>query len=105
MEPVGSTAREWTTAICRTAGFEPDVRFTSTDLLIHLRLIETGQAAGMLPDLAGAPDRASVRTHRLPARPSRQIYTCVRRGASRHPAVRAFEAAALKAATTPTASQ
>jgi DNA-binding transcriptional LysR family regulator len=96
MEPVGTTAREWATAVCRDAGFEPDVRFTSTDLLIHLRLIETGHAAGLLPDLAGAPDRSSVTTHRLPERPSRQVFSCVRRGAMAHPAVRAFEAAALK---------
>jgi len=29
MEPVGTTAREWATAVCRQAGFEPDDRYTS----------------------------------------------------------------------------
>ena len=39
--------------VCRQAGFEPDVRYTSTDLQIHLRLVEHGLAAAMLPDLSG----------------------------------------------------
>lgn len=51
MEPVGTTAREWAVGACRKAGFEPDVRFTSTDLQIHLRLVESGLAAALLPDL------------------------------------------------------
>jgi DNA-binding transcriptional LysR family regulator len=49
MEPVGTTAREWATAVCRQAGFEPEVRYTSTDLQIHLRLVESGLAAALLP--------------------------------------------------------
>ncbi|MGH1554349.1 LysR substrate-binding domain-containing protein [Streptomyces sp. L7] len=57
MEPEGSPARHWATALCRTAGFEPDVRFESADLVLHLRLAELGHAAALLPDLAwnGAP--------------------------------------------------
>jgi hypothetical protein len=42
--------REWATAVCRQAGFEPEVRYTSTDLQIHLRLVESGLAAALLPD-------------------------------------------------------
>ncbi|MGH8828235.1 MAG: LysR family transcriptional regulator, partial [Jiangellaceae bacterium] len=38
MEPASTTAGQWALAACRTAGFEPDVRYTSTDLNIHLRL-------------------------------------------------------------------
>jgi DNA-binding transcriptional LysR family regulator len=96
MEPVGTTAREWATAACRQAGFEPDVRYTSTDLQIHLRLAESGLAAALLPDLSGAGDRQDVLTHRLQGRPRRQIFSTVRRGAARHPKVQAFTTA-LKA--------
>jgi DNA-binding transcriptional LysR family regulator len=100
MEPVGTTAREWATAVCREAGFEPDARYTSTDLQIHLRLVESGLAAALLPDLSGASDRPDVIPHRLRGRPRRQIFTTVRRGAARHPKVQAFTAA-LKATGPP----
>src|SRR6516162_8024822 len=90
MEPVGTTAREWATAVCRQTGFEPDDRYTSTDLQIHLRLVERGLAAALLPDLAGARDRHDVIAHRLSGRPRRQIFTTVRRGATSQPKVQAF---------------
>jgi DNA-binding transcriptional LysR family regulator len=96
LEPVGTTAREWATAACRQAGFEPDARYTSTDLQIHLRLVESGLAAALLPDLSGAGDRHDVVAHRLDGHPRRQIFTTVRRGAARHPKVQAFTSA-LKA--------
>jgi DNA-binding transcriptional LysR family regulator len=93
MEPVGTPSREWTTARCRDAGFEPDVRFTSTDLLIHLLLVETGHAAALLPALAGAGQRPGVRVWRLSGQPVRQVFSAVRRGAGRHPALAALERA------------
>ena len=93
MEPPGSPAGEWAAASCRREGFEPDVQFTSTDLQIHLRLVESGLAAALLPDLAGASTRPSVQIQALTGRPARQIFTAVRRGASGHPAVSAFRAA------------
>jgi DNA-binding transcriptional LysR family regulator len=96
MEPVGTTAREWATAACRSAEFEPDVRYTTTDLQIHLRLVESGLAAALLPDLSGAGDRRDVVPHRLNGRPRRQIFTTVRRGAASHPNIQAFTTA-LKA--------
>ena len=93
LEPVGTTARQWATAACRQAGFEPDVRYTTTDLQIHLRLVESGLAAALLPDLSGAGDRQDVAAFRLRGRPSRQIFTTVRSGAARHPKVQAFTTA------------
>jgi DNA-binding transcriptional LysR family regulator len=93
LEPAGTTAREWATAACRQAGFEPDARYTTTDLQIHLRLVESGLAAALLPDLSGAGDRHDVAAHRLNGRPRRQIFTTVRRGAARHPKVQAFTSA------------
>ncbi len=96
LEPVGTTARQWATAACRQAGFEPDARYTAADLQIHLRLVESGLAAALLPDLSGAGDRHDVVPHQLHGRPRRQIFTTVRRGTARHPNVEAF-AAALEA--------
>ena len=68
-------------------------RYTSTDLQIHLRLIETGLAAGPLPDLSGAEDRPGLRVSRLPGRPRRQVFTTVRRGSERDPRTKAFRSA------------
>ncbi|MGH8824773.1 MAG: LysR family transcriptional regulator [Jiangellaceae bacterium] len=90
MEPVGTTARQWATTACREAGFEPDVRYTTTDLQIHLRLVEEQLAVALLPALSGARDRPDVVIQPLIGRPSRQIFTAVRRGASSRPAIQAF---------------
>jgi DNA-binding transcriptional LysR family regulator len=96
LEPVGTPAREWATAACRHAGFEPDARYTSIDLQFHLRLVESGLAAALLPDLSGAGDRREVIPRQLDGRPRRQIFTTVRRGTARHPNIQAFTTA-LKA--------
>ena len=93
LEPVGTTARQWATAACRQAGLEPDARYTTTDLQIHLRLVESGLAAALLPDLSGAGERRDVAAYRLHGRPSRQIFSTVRSGAARHPKVQAFTTA------------
>ena len=94
MEPPGSPAGQWALAACRAAGFEPDVRYTTTDLQIHLRLVEAQLAAAMVPELTGVRDRGSVAVRRLPGGPVRQILAAFRRGASEHPAIRAFITAA-----------
>ena len=87
--------------VCRQAGFEPDVRYTSTDLQIHLRLVEHGLAAAMLPDLSGADHRHNVMTHRLDGRPRRQTFSTVRHGATRHPKIRVFTTALKTQKTLP----
>ena len=88
MEPLGTASRRWATTLCRAAGFEPDVRYESDDLLAHLALVERGHAAAFLPDLIW-PERIPrlPGLHRLPGQ-ERTIFTGVRRGSERHPAVR-----------------
>jgi hypothetical protein len=54
--PASAAAAGGSTALCRSAGFEPDVRFESTDLRFHLRLVETGHATALVPDLARRAD-------------------------------------------------
>lgn len=99
MEPVGTTSRQWATTLCRTAGFEPDVRFESTDLQMHIRLVERGYAAALIPNLAWDGKRPTVAVHRLPrGQRSRRIFTVAREGSSQHPAVKACRDALEQAA-------
>ncbi|MGW0415961.1 LysR family transcriptional regulator [Streptomyces collinus] len=98
MEPEGTAARHWAMSLCRSAGFEPDVRFETTDLLFHLRLVEQDHAAAFLPDLLWNGRRATVPLRPLPrGQRTRRIFTVVRRGRSRHPAVLACRDALLRA--------
>jgi len=97
MEPEGTGPRQWSTALCREAGFEPDVHFESTDLLLHVRLVETGHAAALLPDLIWESDPPTVALRQLPGKPVRRIFTAVRRGAGRQPAVLAVREALTEA--------
>ena len=91
MEPTGTAARHWATAVCRAAGFEPDVRYQSTDLLLHLRLVRTGHAVAILPALL--PADPAIHLSDLPGSPARRIYAATRRGASQQPALAAVREA------------
>ncbi|WP_214104814.1 LysR family transcriptional regulator [Acrocarpospora catenulata] len=98
MEPEGTTARHWAMTLCRNAGFEPDVRFETTDLLLHLRLVQHGHAAAFLPDLVWCGQPPTVTLRQLPrGQRARRLFTAVRRGRSRHPAIRACRDALLQA--------
>lgn len=81
MEPPGSACRHWHEQMCRVAGFEPDVRFQTADLQAQLRLVETGNAVGIINDLTWAHARPQVRFAELPGRPRREIFTSARRAA------------------------
>ncbi|MGJ5894684.1 LysR family transcriptional regulator [Streptomyces niveiscabiei] len=85
MEPPGTPARHWALARCRDAGFEPDVRFETADLLLHLRLVEEGHAAAFLPALLWHGTTPTASLHRLPH--ARRVFTVVRKGRSEHPAI------------------
>ncbi|OJF11806.1 LysR family transcriptional regulator [Couchioplanes caeruleus] len=93
-DPDDVTPGRWARQVCRGAGFEPDVRFRSGDLLLQLRLVETGHAVAFVPDLLWT-DRApgDLELHPLPGRPRRRLYTGVRSGSAGQPAIRAFRAA------------
>ncbi|WP_407547954.1 LysR substrate-binding domain-containing protein [Streptomyces sp. Pv4-95] len=99
LEPEGTTARHWAMTLCRDAGFEPDVRFETTDLLLHVRLVEQNHAAAFLPGLVWSGRHPTVTLRQLPrGRRTRRVFTVVRRGRSAHPAVRACRDAFLRAA-------
>ncbi|GAB3596932.1 LysR family transcriptional regulator [Microbacterium tumbae] len=89
MEPLGSHARSWCLAMCRRLGIEPEVRYESDDLLVQLRLVETGHAVAILPKLLLDSERAEVERADLPGRPARSVFTAHRSGSERTPAISA----------------
>ena len=98
MEPEGTASRTWAVQLCRSAGFEPDVRFETADLIAHIRLIGSGNAVGLLPDLVWAGDAPSVALAELPGSPRRTIFTSSRRSSSARPGVLACRDALTRAA-------
>ncbi|MGI5400547.1 LysR substrate-binding domain-containing protein [Streptomyces sp. CA-135486] len=98
MEPDGTAARRWAMTVCRGAGFEPDVRYESADLLLHLRLVEQGHAAALLPDLVWLGRRPTIPLRPVPfGQKTRTLVTAVRRGSSRHPAIQTVRQALVTA--------
>jgi DNA-binding transcriptional LysR family regulator len=87
MEPRGAAARHWAELACREAGFEPDVRFETADLLAQNGLIESGNAVGLMPDLLWTARPTSATLHELPGRPRRTIFTAARRASALRPAI------------------
>ncbi len=78
LEPRGTAARQWALQQCRAAGFEPEVRYESADLVSHIRLISAGHAVGILPDLVWHAGEAPVRLAPLPGTPMREVFSAVR---------------------------
>lgn len=100
MEPAGTAAREWATAVCRAAGFEPDVRYETSDMLLHARLVRTGHAAALLPSLLITGAGQGIQLTELPGSPARLIHTAIRSGGHEQPALRVLHQA-LAAAVPP----
>ncbi|HYI33276.1 MAG TPA: LysR substrate-binding domain-containing protein [Glaciibacter sp.] len=97
MEPEGTASRQWATQLCRSAGFEPDVRFETADLIAHIRLIQSGNAVGVLPDLVWSGASPTVRLLGLPGAPERTIFTAARRSSAGRPGVLAVRDALARA--------
>lgn len=92
MEPRGSPPHAWATGRCRQAGFEPDVRYETEDLLSQATLVQHGHAVAFLPDLLWHGRPPDVRLHRLPDA-EREIFTLTRTASAHHPATRAVREA------------
>ena len=99
LEPAGTASRAWAEQLCRTAGFEPDVRFEIADLTAHVRLIHAGLAVGLLPELVWAGDTPTVDLAPLPRAPRREIFSSARRVSADAPSIRAVRAALADAAS------
>lgn len=87
MEPRGTASRHWAEQLCRQAGFEPDVRFETADLQAHIRLIESGNAVAILPDLVWAGRTPSVELVRLDGAPRRMVFTSARQASRDRPTI------------------
>jgi DNA-binding transcriptional LysR family regulator len=87
MEPRGAASRHWAEQACRSAGFEPDVRFETADLQAQIRLIESGNAVALMPDLVWTGRSTSAQLLDLPGNPHRTVFTSVRRSSAKRPAL------------------
>ena len=85
MEPRGAASRHWAEQACRSAGFEPDVRFETADLQAQIRLIESGNAVALMPDLVWTGRGTTARLLELPGNPHRTVFTSVRRSSAQRP--------------------
>jgi DNA-binding transcriptional LysR family regulator len=106
MEPHGTASRHFAEQTCRAAGFEPDVRYETADLQAQIRLVETGNAVALIPDLVWAGRTTTCRLVELPSAPRRTVFTAQRTSGLGSPAVRALrevleEVAAAHAAGAP----
>ncbi len=97
MEPVGAASRHWAEQACRQAGFEPDIRYETADLQAHLRLVETGNAVALTPDLLWRGVHQSVRLIDLDGSPRRTVFTSARRASADSPGVTACRSALASA--------
>ena len=98
LEPAGTASRAWAEQLCRTAGFEPDVRFEVADLTAHVRLIHAGLAVGLLPELVWAGDVPTVDLVPLPDAPRREVFSSARRVSAAAPSIHAVRLALADAA-------
>jgi DNA-binding transcriptional LysR family regulator len=98
MEPPGVASRHFAEQACRVAGFEPDVRYETADLQAQIRLVESGNAVALLPDLVWAGREPAVRLIDLQGAPRRTIFTSARRASAQQPAIVACRAALLAVA-------
>lgn len=87
MEPRGAASRHWAEQACRQAGFEPDVRFETADLQAQVRLIESGNAVALMPDLMWVGRIPTLTLIDLPDLPRRTVFTSARRASRRRPAI------------------
>lgn len=92
-EPAPAASRHWALQRCRLAGFEPDVRYESADLQVHLQLVEAGLAVSLLPGILGGYRTPRVRWVELEGRPEREVFVASRDATNAHPAALAVREA------------
>ncbi len=97
MEPRGTASRHFSEQLCRQAGFEPDVRFETADLQAHIRLIESGHAVAVLPDLVWGGREPSIRLIDLDGAPTRTVFTSARSSSATRPGTLAVREALRRA--------
>lgn len=99
MEPRGTATRHFGEQVCRDAGFEPDVRFETSDLQAHLALVSSGHAVALLPSLFLARAHSTVTTMALDGEHRRTVFAAMREASVAEPSVDAVLSALIEAAT------
>jgi len=86
---------ELTVRACRAmGGFEPEVRHHSNDLMMLLALVAAGQAVALLPDLVHPGREPGVAVRDVAGGGlTRTVFSAIRRGSTRRPALIALRAA------------
>lgn len=93
MDPPSTVPGAWGRRTCQAAGFSPDIRFETPDLMLQAHLIATGHAVGFLPALVGAHLPPTIRLAGLAAEQRRSLFTITRAATREHPSVRAVRKA------------
>jgi DNA-binding transcriptional LysR family regulator len=87
-EPVESTCGRAVRAACQAAGFEPDIRYVSSEPPVLLSAVRSAGAVALLPRLALAQPAPGVDIQPV-ADPAirRRVFAACRRGSIRRPAI------------------
>ncbi|UQX87689.1 LysR family transcriptional regulator [Jatrophihabitans telluris] len=90
MPPAEAACGQAVRAACRSAGFEPEVRWETDDMLLLVRAVAAGHGVAVLPRLAVADDVADVQTRPLAGDPmSRRLLALTRTSSQDRPVVQA----------------
>ncbi len=93
MEPRGTQSREWAEQTCRAAGFEPDVRYTTPDLVSQVHLIASGAAVGFVPELLFAGSKPPFSVAPVDGGARRELFSSARVAAARSANIQAVRSA------------
>ncbi len=89
LEMEQNTSRSWALNQCRTAGFEPVIRYSANDMITNSNLVKAGFAVTIVPGfiLSSLSTTEGLRVVELPGKPCRKIFTAVRRESAANPAI------------------
>lgn len=93
LDPKESAAGQWAWSVLQAHGFSPYVFIESPDSLLALHVVRSGQAVALLPSLIASQFNDHVKARELPGNPGRVLFTAVRTGREKHPAIVAFREA------------
>jgi DNA-binding transcriptional LysR family regulator len=99
MPPPEAACGQAVRTACRSAGFEPDVRWETDDMLLLVRAVAAGHGIAVLPRLAVADDIADVDIHPVIDPPmSRRLMALTRTSGQDRPVISAVLSELRKAA-------
>ncbi|KQB85789.1 HTH-type transcriptional regulator BenM [Corynebacterium lowii] len=90
IDPAHLVLGRWAREYCRRHGFEPQVLFETPDPFLQIYLARDGHAITVVPAIIAGTFLSDVQALPLDGSPSRTLYTAVRVGHEKSPAIRAF---------------